>query len=217
MRRDSRAPRRARVGGFTLLEVLVATALAVGLVALLVQVVDGVMRARGVALEAWSRGTGVMLDAQAVTSLLRDALPAPPDRPAAALAGRRHEVRFTAASRQAWRGSGTVQVVMRVEEDPGQGVRVVVELSDAAEPRREAPIRHTLLSGLRSASFEYVDRTGGATTEWADPSRLPGLVRLRFVNDEPAAVPVAIAAAPRRQRVASCVLDLVSVECRRDG
>jgi prepilin-type N-terminal cleavage/methylation domain-containing protein len=213
----ARAVRGRRDGGFTLLEVLVATALAVGLVALLAQVADGVRRAQGVALDAWTGGAGVMLDAQAVAGLLRDALPAPPDQPQGGLVGRRHEVRFRAASQQAWRGSGTVDVVMRIEDEPGRGVRVVVQIKDAGRPGGEAPTRHVLLSGLRSASFEYVDASVGARPEWADASRLPGLVRLNLEHARTGAGPIAIAAAPRRQRVPGCVLDLVSVECRRDG
>jgi prepilin-type N-terminal cleavage/methylation domain-containing protein len=216
--RPTRRPVCRLVAGFTLLEVLVATAVAAVLVALLAQMMDGLRRARVSTAAAWSMGAGVMIDAAAVASLLRDALPAPGNRPELAFVGRSNELRFVAVAPQAWREAGTLRVVMKVEADRADAVRIVVELTDVTPRQAQEPFRHVLMSNLKAASFVFAERSGGASlSEWTDKTRLPGVIWLQASLTDPGAAPVSVAAAPRRQRVASCVIDLVSLECRHEG
>lgn len=216
--RTSRSQLCSAPAGFTLLEVLVATAVAAVLVALLAQMVDGLRRARASTVAAWSAGAGVMIDADVIASLLRNALPVPGNRPELAFVGRNNELRFSAAAPQAWREAGTVRVVMKVEQDRVDAVRIVVELSALTGSQSQVPSRHVLMSHLKAASFAFAERSASATVaEWTDKSRLPGLIRLDASPLDPGAAPISVLAAPRRQRVASCALDLISLECRYEG
>lgn len=204
--------------GFTLLEVIVATAVAAVLLSLLAQMMDGLRRGRSTVLEAGASGTAVMVDAYAVMGLLRDALPAPHNRPDISFVGRTNELRFAATAPQAWREAGTVRVAMKVEDDRAGTVRIVVEMAGTTGASAQPPSRHVLMSNLKSASFTFSEAASAvALPEWNDNARLPGLVRLDVAFEDQKVGPVTVVAAPRRQRVASCVLDLVSVECRRDS
>jgi len=215
-RRDCRH-RRAAGRGFTLLELLVAMAVSALLLALLSQVMGSLQQASRSARDSWAVAAAPLLGRQVLVALLREALPPPPGQPGWALVGGPERVEFNAVPPQALRHGGPIRVRVSVERDALGQSNVVVDFSTLAGVALESLPRHTVLTGLGSASFDYSESTGSEPlAQWRNASRLPALIRLNLRDTSGGARSV-VAAAPRRHRVASCRLDLISVECRSDG
>lgn len=203
--------------GFTLLELLVAMAVSALLLALLSQVMGSLQQASRTARESWSAVASPLLGRQVLVALLREALPPPPGQPGLALVGGPLLLEFNAVPPQALRHAGPIRIRVSVERDALGRSEVAVDFRTLAGGALESLPRHVVFTGLGSASFDYAESSGSEpVTHWRNASRLPGLIRLNL-SDSASASRSVVAAAPRRYRVASCSLDLISVECRPDG
>lgn len=203
--------------GFTLLELLVAMAVSALLLALLSQVMGSLQQASRSARESWATVAAPVGGRQVLVALLREALPPPPGQPGWALVGGPQRVEFNAVPPQALRHAGPIRVRVSVQRDALGQSEVVVDFSTLAGVALESLPRHTVLTGLGSASFDYAESTGSEPlAQWRNASRLPAIIRLN-VDDSSSGSRSVVAAAPRRHGVASCRLDLISVECRSDG
>jgi prepilin-type N-terminal cleavage/methylation domain-containing protein len=203
--------------GFTLLELLVAMAVSALLLALLAQAIGSLQQADRGARDAWRRDAAFLLDQQTLVALLRDALPPAPGRQQGYFVGGSQRVEFSVLPPQALQRFGPLRAAVTLARAEPQASEALVEFRTLSGRAIDALPRQTVRLGQGLAAFEYVEGTGGTSSEaWRDGSRLPALIRVNL-RDTQGAVRTVVTAAPRRHRAASCPHDPISMQCRADG
>ncbi|MES2161407.1 MAG: prepilin-type N-terminal cleavage/methylation domain-containing protein [Pseudomonadota bacterium] len=203
-----------RQRGMSLVELLVAMALAALLMLLLNSVLSGVkdgwLRARAAA-----RGNDQQLVAlQLLRGALAGALPPDPHDARTRLQGGAQQLEWLAAPPQALAASGPLRLRLELQEQ-ADGAKALM-LSAAADAPRAAPAPLRLVTGLASASFAYAAEADDSAPapSWTAPAVLPRLIWITLVFMDKNVPPLRLAIAPRRSLAARCQLDLISLNCR---
>ena len=220
--------RRAGEAGFTLIELLIALTLT----ALLTTLIFGTLR---LAAQAWSTTDSRARDAAdlwAVEDVLRDALAAAypayastdPDTGTIVFDGGADRLDLVAPLPEAIGAGILAQQRFFLAGENGSRTLFMAWRLDlpAAEPGAALPEhRLDLLDHVRALDFAYFGAEAGDGVpvwqrRWASRDRLPDLVRVRILRDDPSHPdwPVLVAA-PRTAMNSACLYDPATLGCRR--
>lgn len=206
---------RTRVGGFTLLELLVSMAVGVVLIFLLTEALSSTQ-------EGWIRATEQdqrLVQEQQAEELLRGLLtrlqpPVPNDAGRNTLAsGDMFE--FVTLPRQSQAAQGPMRAILAIEANRLGQFDLLLDLNPIAGDRPSAISRRPLLTGLAWAEFTYY-YSGKATLTTSRPldGSAPALIVVRWSYPDDRNDISEIAVRPRVSMSGECTLDLSSGRCR---
>lgn len=207
---------RSAVGGFTLLELLIAMIIGSGLVYMTTEVLSlvqrGVEQSRDVAGLVMAEQRAIAVVKAAISNLV----------PPASDTDERHRIvatgsvfEFAAIPVHSQGHAGTVRARVLIEPASAGGFVVAFEQRGLGAVTSNPSPRLILLKDLTSASLQYLYRTPlGLRTHATRPEQAPELVTLRWTKAEHEGKGGSLSVRPRLDVGANCKLDFLPLSCR---
>ncbi len=205
--------------GFTLVELIVALAVASLLLGLLTEALGGITKTTRQLLTENTQQEERAVSTRFVNQALKSTLPPDPRDPGSRFVGTEQEVSFTTLPPESLRSVGSLRVRLYLDTESSGDKSVFIDAESppgqASSPRFVLK-RHRLFKNARSARFRFYENTGTETREldrWEDATKLPSLISLAILVADDTS-PISISAMPRRNVSGHCQFDNIGLSCR---
>jgi prepilin-type N-terminal cleavage/methylation domain-containing protein len=209
----------AAARGMSLIELLVAMALGVLLMALLNSVLNSVQTGWGRTTAITTASTDELAAAQFLFAAVESALPPDPLDQSTWFHGAAERIEFLSTAPAADAARGPIKILLYSVPRKGMQRALVVEVrahpapADSPQPSSA----RVLIDGLKSVSFVFSDASDQRSKElvtWSDPRTLPQEIGINIVFASGRARALNLAISPRRTISGRCVFDLLGLSCR---